>query len=116
MPAPESQSTETEIISDARGVLSDMLEWELTPARWEQLSETIGIAVAAEQAHDLEALRRVTIELELAGPVRITRLGATPTVAAPPHVRERINLLIHELGRLPRDADDDPDPGAGAGS
>ncbi|MFC5824737.1 CATRA system-associated protein [Nonomuraea insulae] len=113
MPAPESQSTETEIISDARAVLRDMLEWKLTPARWEQLSETIDIAVTAEKSGDLEALQRVTIELELAGPVRVTRLGARPTVAAPPRVRERVNLLVYELGRRPHDADD-PDAGDGS--
>jgi hypothetical protein len=84
------------------------LRWELTEVRWNQLTETIDIAIAAHASGDMDALQDATIQLEVAGPVRITRIGATPQVPPPPPVRERVNHLIHALGEEqdPRSEDD----------
>ncbi len=107
MSTPESRSTEAEPTTGALTVLRDMLTWELAPPRWERLAELLDLAAAARESGDLDALRQVVADLELAGPVRITRLGATPAVPAPRPVRERINVLIHELGGPPREADEE---------
>jgi CATRA-Associated Small Protein len=79
-------------------VLRHILRWELTEVRWDQLIETIDIAIAAEAADDIDALREATIRLEVSGPVRVTRIGASPQVPPPPPVRDRVNHLIHALG------------------
>jgi hypothetical protein len=86
-----------QVLQDAVHVLEDLLVWELSPARWEGIAGILD-ALAAEVADsDLSNLAEATIQLELAGPVRLTRIGATPTEPPPPRVRERINQLIHRL-------------------
>jgi hypothetical protein len=51
----------------------------------------------ALSAGDPAALDAATVDLELAGPTRITRVGATPQVPAQPPIRERVNRMIHSL-------------------
>jgi hypothetical protein len=86
-----------QVRQDAVNVLEDLLLWELSPARWEGVAGILD-ALAVEVADsDLSNLEEATIQLELAGPVRITRLGAAPTEPPPPRVRERINQLIYRL-------------------
>lgn len=78
-------------------VLEDLLLWELSPARWDGVAGMLD-ALAAEVADsDLSNLAAATRQLELAGPVRITRIGAVPTEPPPARVRERVNQLIHVL-------------------
>jgi hypothetical protein len=86
-----------QVLQDAVHVLQDLLLWELSPARWDGIAGILD-ALAAEVADsDLSNLAEATIQLELAGPVRITRIGAASTEPPPPRVRERINQLIHSL-------------------
>jgi hypothetical protein len=101
----------SEDVEDAIDILNDVLQWELTTARWEQvdrLIEALGLALAAD---DRDTFVAALTELELLGPVRATRLGATPVVPAPAPIRERANRLVHELptaSTSPRRTVDEP--------
>jgi hypothetical protein len=86
-----------QVLQDAVHVLEDLLLLELSPARWEGIAGILEALATEVAASDLSNLTEATIQLELAGPVRITRIGATPTEPPPPRVRERINQLIHSL-------------------
>jgi hypothetical protein len=83
------------VLQDTLDVLQDVLRWELSPARWAGIVAILD-AMAADPA-DQDVIAEGTTQLELAGPVRITRIGATPTQPPPPPVRERVNELIHQL-------------------
>jgi hypothetical protein len=90
---------------EALSVLRDALEWCLTPVEWAGVAAILDGLGAAEggglgiadpvQRKDLED---ATIQLELAGPLRIETVdrAAEPT---PPIVRERLNVLIDQLSR-----------------
>jgi CATRA-associated small protein len=86
-----------QVVEDAVHVLADLLLLELSPARWEGIAGILEALAAEVAVSDLSNLGEATIQLELAGPVRITRIGALPTEPPPPRVRERINQLIHTL-------------------
>lgn len=92
-------------------VLTDALEWELPEARWQRVAEIVQAMDDALAGEDPAALDYATSELELAGPVRIIRVGATSQIPPPPYVRERISRTQHTLGEAPagtdRDADDE---------
>ncbi|MFD7135562.1 CATRA system-associated protein [Streptomyces sp. NPDC059894] len=90
-------------------VLRDVRLWRLPPDRWERLARLLDTAAGALRAGDAHRFDQATVDLELAGPVRITRIGDThrgsaresaPTPAPPP-VRERLNHLIHTLSGGP---------------
>jgi CATRA-Associated Small Protein len=81
----------------ALDVLTDVLQWRLPQARWTRVTEIVQSIDKALSAGDPIALEAATVDLELAGPVRITRVGATPQVPAPQPVRERVNRLVHSL-------------------
>jgi hypothetical protein len=84
--------------ADALDVLADLLRWQLVPKRWERVERIVDSAAQAVVAGDADALRDAIGELELAGPVRVTRIGATPLVPPPERVRDRANHLVHSLG------------------
>ena len=89
---------------EALSVLRDVLEWSLTPAGWEAVTGTLdslGTGLDLADPDQLAALNEATIALELAGPVRITRIDKS-AVPAPDGVRDRVNQLIHELTRPER--------------
>jgi|HubBroStandDraft_5_1064220.scaffolds.fasta_scaffold246073_2 hypothetical protein len=86
-----------QVLQDAVLVLEDLLTMELSPARWEGVAGILEALAAEVAAGDLSNLAEATIQLELAGPVRLTRIGAMPTEPPPPRVRERINQLVHSL-------------------
>jgi hypothetical protein len=86
--------------ADALDVLRDLLDWRMAPARWEQVERLVAAMDSALADGDVNALRRATIELELASPVRVTRLGATPQGPPPEKVRERANHMIHSIGSV----------------
>jgi hypothetical protein len=94
---------DAEARADALDVLNDLLEWQLAPQRWERVEQIVDSIVEALAAGDVDALREATAELELAGPVRITRIGSTPLLPAPEQVRDRANHLVHSLGGAPRE-------------
>ncbi|WP_158851422.1 CATRA system-associated protein [Saccharothrix deserti] len=99
-----STVSDDEIRDDAREVALDVLGWRTTSAEWEEIAELLASAITATEAGDRQALRAATIALELASPLRITRLGDERRDREPPPepVRERVNRLVHVL-------DDQPD-------
>ena len=110
----ESRTDERAAVSqDALSVLHDVLEWQLSGTRWEGIAGSVEALAASLSTGDLAAAREAVIQLELAGPVRITRIGALPTEPAPPRVRERVNHLVFQLsgGETPT-AVPDQDEGA----
>jgi hypothetical protein len=86
--------TAKSVRSDALGVLSDVLMWQLAASRWQAIEEVLVAMDAALQANDLEALADATIQLELAGPLRVTRIGGTPFSTPPDAVRGRVVQLM----------------------
>lgn len=88
-----------EAYDDAVNVLKDLVEWHLAPQRWERVDAIVGSLADALARGDGEALREATAELELTGPVRITRIGTQSVIPAPEPTRDRANHLVHELGR-----------------
>ena len=82
----------------ALGAASDALEWRLTSERWEKIQPVLAAMAAALETGDPDALKAATAGLELVGPVRIVRIGASPVVPPPPQVRDRLNQLVYTLG------------------
>jgi CATRA-associated small protein len=95
--------------AEALDVISDALSWRLAGTRWAAIEQVLVAMDAALAAGDVTALATATTDLELAGPVRITRIGADPVVPPPPAIRDRLNQLVHSLGGVP--AAGQPDPG-----
>lgn len=89
----------TQLKDDAANVLQDALSWELSPARWEGISAILQALESDLAEQDIDAIADAVAQLELAGPVRLTSIGAPPVTPPPPKVRERINQLIHQLSR-----------------
>ena len=87
-----------DVRTEALDVVSDALQWQLADARWQAIEQMLAAMAAALEVDDLEALAAATADLELAGPLRITRIGATPIVPPPPPIRDRLNRLVHSLG------------------
>src|SRR5262249_20247276 len=81
----------------ALDVLTDVLEWRFGEARWARVTEIVQSIDNALSAGDPAALEAATADLELAGPTRITRVGAIPQVPAPSQVRERVNRMVLSL-------------------
>lgn len=84
---------------DAVDVLGDLVEWELAPQRWERVDAIVVSLADALAQGDGEALREATAELELTGPVRITRIGTSSLIPVPERTLDRANHLVHALGR-----------------
>jgi hypothetical protein len=100
--------------AEALDVVSDALEWRLAEARWEAVEQVLVVMDAALEAGDPDALAAATADLELAGPLRITRIGATPVVPPAPPIRDRLDRLVHSLGGGPAaQHQEDEDSGAG---
>lgn len=91
-----------EDIDNALDVLEDIAQWRLLPDKWVEVDRLVGLARSALAAGNRDGFLHATAGLELLSPVRITRVGATPTTPAPAPIRERANMLIHDLSRLPR--------------
>ncbi|MFI9568782.1 CATRA system-associated protein [Streptomyces rishiriensis] len=88
---------------DAVDVLDDLLQWQLTAERWEHVEALVRSLDQALAARDADALRAATAELELAGPVRITRIGTKALIPVPEKTRDRANRLVHTLGGRPQE-------------
>jgi hypothetical protein len=86
-----------EVRADAVDVLRDLVEWRLAPQRWARIEESVDALEAALAAGDVDALRDAVADLELAGPVRATRIGSVSPTCAPPLLLERANHLVHAL-------------------
>jgi len=87
-----------ELRAEALDVASDALLWRMTDARWQAIEQVLLAMNAALEASDLDALAAATTKLELAGPLRITRIGGTPVVPPPPPIHYHLNQLVHSLG------------------
>lgn len=94
--------------TEALDVVSDALQWRLNETCWQSLEEILAAMDAALAASDIAALVAATADLELAGPVRLTRIGATPAVPPPPAVRDRLNRLVYSLGGAPAEGQEEP--------
>jgi hypothetical protein len=102
------------IRDDALSVLRDVREWCLPPARWAEVADVVdglGTSLDLADPEQLAALNEATITLELAGPLRITKIDKS-AVPAPDRVRERVNQLIHELAAPGEEGDEQGDSGA----
>ncbi|WP_329282043.1 CATRA conflict system CASPASE/TPR repeat-associated protein [Streptomyces sp. NBC_01451] len=88
--------------TDVLEVLGDLLAWELTPQRWERVEPIVVSLAEALAAGDGAAARDATADLELAGPVRATRLGAVPVIPVPEHIRDQADHLVHSLDAAPQ--------------
>jgi hypothetical protein len=101
-PADDGSSdlTEAEERTEALEVVEDALEWRLHPCHWERIAPIVAALIEALEHGDRQALVTATADLELAGPLRITRIGDDPLLPPPPAVRDRLNRLIHTLGGL----------------
>ncbi|XVS61692.1 CATRA system-associated protein [Actinosynnema sp. CA-299493] len=95
-PGLDDESTE-----DALGVLADVASWRLTDGRWSTVTALLTALLDAVEDADVDAFRAATIQLELASPTRITRIGAEPAVPPPAPVLEIANSVVHRL--LPQD-------------
>jgi hypothetical protein len=100
-PAGTNPSEDFDARAEALDVVSEVLEWRLAEARWQAIQQVLIAMEAALAAGDLDALAAATADLELAGPLRITRIGTTPVVAAAPPVRDLLNRLVYSLGGIP---------------
>jgi hypothetical protein len=96
-------------------VLSDLVVWELAPAKWTRVGLILDHIVSALASTDLPALREATVELELASPVRMHRIGATDVIPVPESVRDRANHLVHAIRTGQASSDSAPDGAAGFG-
>jgi hypothetical protein len=105
----------TEVRASALDVVSDALEWRLADARWLAIEQILGAMAVALQDSDLETLAVATADLELAGPLRITRIGTIPVVPPPPPVRDRLNQLVHSLGGVRATQHEPDDTGSDSG-
>ncbi|SME91488.1 hypothetical protein SAMN02745830_00419 [Streptomyces sp. Amel2xC10] len=104
---------------DAVDVLRDLLVWQLVPERWARVEAIVDALADALDRGDGDALREATAELEVSGPIRITRIGAQSPgpVPVPERTRDRANHLVHSLGQPPRpgQGDGEPQPSGGDG-
>jgi hypothetical protein len=97
MENPEGLDRET--VDDALDVLQDIVLWELTAPRWEQVGQILDRLGAAIAVADREGLRAAVADLELSGPTRALRIGGTGTRGIPEPVFDRRNNLVHSLGQ-----------------
>ncbi|MEU8082590.1 CATRA system-associated protein [Micromonospora sp. NPDC049101] len=93
--APQALSAEdAEVAVD---ILRALLAQEFAETRWDEVERLINALKDAVAAGNFDAFDAAVVELELVGPIRVTRLGSIPVVPPPSRVRERVNRLIHEL-------------------
>ncbi|GII65286.1 hypothetical protein Skr01_53710 [Sphaerisporangium krabiense] len=96
MPDPSAH-----LLDDARDLLEDVLQWQMSPARWDHLTGILDAAIAAAESGDLDALDAAVVRMEVAGPVRIQRIGEESADPPPAPVRDRVNHLVHLLATPP---------------
>jgi len=98
-------------------VLAEVRDWQLNTERWQQIAALLDSVEDALRRRDPGDLYADTADLQRLGPVRIVRIGSSPSLnPAPPDVRERLVRLVHELEGLlatgrPLPANERPAPG-----
>jgi hypothetical protein len=92
-------------------VLRDATNWELSAHRWDQIDEVLDRFEKALLERDVKALRAATMDLELAGPLRVPRVSRPDTTErAAKQIQERVNRMVHVLDTPDRrDRDNDHD-------
>jgi len=105
---------EDDLREDAVDVLRDALVWRLEDGQWRAVAQAVDALVAALVAGDASSFREALYDLELAGPVRATRIEDAEALSPPEPVRERVNELIHTLDGRPADPQSTDDAAAGA--
>jgi hypothetical protein len=105
---------EDDLRDDAVDVLRDALVWRLTTGQWTAVTQAVDVLAAALVAGDASLFREALYDLELAGPVRATRIEDAEVLPPPEPVRERVNELIHTLDGRPVDPQSTDDAAAGA--
>ena len=112
-PSPRRDSGDVfDVRAEALDVISDALQWRLADARWQAVEQVLVAMDAALTAGDLAALAAATADLELAGPLRITRIGTPPVLPPPPPIRDRLNQLVYSLDGMPAAKQQPGNPGA----
>jgi hypothetical protein len=94
---PDIVDPRRETLVDALDVLGDLRVWELADEKWASVERIVVSMAAALRANDVQRLRETTAKLELLAPGRITRIGASAYVPAPPRVRALADDLVHVL-------------------
>jgi hypothetical protein len=87
-----------DVQTEALEAVQDALQWQLAESRWQAIEEILTTMETAFINGDREALEAATVHLEMAGPLRITRIGATPIVPPPPPILLQLNHLVLSLG------------------
>src|SRR5215469_17602715 len=111
-PAGWNTGSGIDVRAEALDVLSDVRQWRLADARWRAVEQVLIAMDAAVQADDSDALMAATADLELAGPLRLTRIDATPVGPPARPVRDRLNRLESLGGTVPEQQREPEDPGA----
>ncbi|MFI7241658.1 CATRA system-associated protein [Streptomyces qinglanensis] len=83
---------------DAVEALKEVLRWRLPPADWQEVSRSVDALALALRDGGAEELLDATTTLEDLAPSRVVRAGSAPEEeGADPQLRERVNVLLHEL-------------------
>ena len=97
--APLASGTMSNVVrEDALDTLSDVTGWRLDSLRWLLVEQGVGALEQALKRTDENALRVVTSDLELLGPVRSSGIGSSDAVDMPLDLRDRVTALINRLG------------------
>lgn len=112
-PAHWDGADAADVRSEALDVVLDALEWRLADTRWQAVEQILTAMNASLAAGDVPALAAATAELELASPLRMTRIGDTPVVPAAQPVRVLLTKLVYSLGGAPSGSGD---PASGTGT
>jgi hypothetical protein len=98
-PLSSDSAAYAEALGAALDALQDALQWQLTDARWAAVEQILDAMQAALESHDLEALVAATTDLELAGPLRLLKIGTKePPVQPQPRTRDRLNQMVDSIG------------------
>jgi hypothetical protein len=106
-PADREQAVSVDARAEALAAVSSALHWRLADGRWQTIDQVLVSMDTALAAGDTDAFQAAVADLELMGPLRITRIGDAPAVPPSPPVRERINQLVHSLGDVSMKEPDD---------
>jgi hypothetical protein len=95
---PTVPEIDDETKTEALDVLTEILSWRMPDPQWNHIADLVETMASALTTGDAGKLRTATIDLELASPFRVTRIGATDRQSPPQKVQDRVNHLIHSLG------------------
>lgn len=94
-------------------VLREVSGRELPADAWTDVGELVDALGRALDGTDPDAVLRAAATLAAASAPRVTRVRGDATVPCPPAVRERVNVLVHELSRWDGDGDAGAEPAPG---